>query len=128
MKLSFIRTLKCACALLVFITSGAIANPSITGQIQVAPTPYIGASNASTNTIYIGHKVGGNNLTVIDGISDTVQANFPVGIGQVVGLAVNETAGLVYVSNTDGNLYVVDENTHVIVGTAFIGQSPNQVA
>lgn len=128
MKSTYIRTLKCACALLAFLASGAIANPSITGQVPVSASPYIGASNASTNTIYIGHKVGGNNLTVIDGISDTVQANFPVGIGQVVGLAVNEAASLLYVSNSDGNLYVVDENTQAIVGTVLLGQSPNQVA
>ena len=56
MKSTYIHTLKFACVLLAFLAGGAIANPSITGQVPVSASPYIGASNASTNTIYIGHQ------------------------------------------------------------------------
>jgi YVTN family beta-propeller protein len=128
MKSVFVSTLRCICVLAGFLSFGAFSNPTITGHVPVSSSPYIITSNTSTNTIYVGHKVGGSNLTVIDGDSDTVQANFPVGIGQVVGLAVNEIAGLLYVSNSDGNLYVVDEVSRVVVGATFIGQSPNQAA
>ena len=117
---------------LLLITSvlrlgAAQADPSITGQIAVIGAPYVIDINSTTNLVYVGHKQNTLGVTVIDGASDTMVTNISVGAGQVIGVATNEINNLIYVSNSDGNLYIIDGNSNSVVGTTFLGQSPNQV-
>lgn len=85
------------------------ANPS--------PTP--------VNRIYIANQ-GSNNVSVIDGNTNTVTATIPVGT-QPSGIAVNPLTRRIYVANlADNNVSVIEDDP--VIATIPVGTAPRAVA
>ena len=126
--------------MLVFAYIVGINNISVTAQtvietIELEPPSGSGSIavcvNPSTNRIYIANSCS-NNVSVIDGISNTVIATIDVGDSQMdensKGLCVNPDTNMIYVANSaNGNINVIDGSTDEIVDTISVPNS-NKIA
>ena len=105
------------------------ADNSIAGNIAYsgAATPVAVAVNPVTNKIYVANN-GSQNVTVIDGSTDTVKTTVPVGNGPI-DVAVNSQTNKVYVANlTDGTVSVIDGSTDTVTATPTVGSLPKALA
>ena len=85
------------------------------------------AVNASTNRIYVANN-DSNNVSVIDGASNTVVATVAVGHCPT-GVAVNPNTNRIYVANhDDNNVSVIDGASNTVVATVVVGSMPFGVA
>jgi len=105
--------------------SGAMG-VTVTGGPSYSPSAI--AVNPITNRIYIAHY-GTNNVTVIDGSSDTV-----IGTGIAVGtspmaIAVNTETNTIYVpNNVSGTVSVINGTTNSVGATLTVGTNPRGIA
>ena len=77
--------------------SAANPTPTVIATIPVGTSPRLGVGvNSATNRIYVVN-VGGNNVSVIDGATNAVDATVPVGSGPV-GVGVNPATNRIYVT------------------------------
>jgi len=85
------------------------------------------AVDPNTNRIYVANS-GSNNVSVIDGASNTVVATVAVG-SNPRGVAVNPTTNHIYVTdNFSSNVSVIDGASNTVVATVAVGMSPQGVA
>jgi YVTN family beta-propeller protein len=107
-------------AVLVLLVAGAwfvgnaplaVAQPTVIATIRLGwggHGPVSLAVNPTTNRIYVANEFS-NNVSVIDGGSNTVVATVPVGSGPV-GVAVNSGTNRIYVANTgDDTMSVIED-------------------
>ena len=97
--------------------------------IPVGSVPIGVAVDATSNKIYVANS-GRNNISVIDGSSNTVVATVtdPNAIAPVA-VAVNTTTNTIYVVNSQSNnLSVIDGATNSVTATIPVGTSPSGVA
>jgi RHS repeat-associated protein len=81
------------------------------------------AVNPSTNRIYVTNN-SSDNVSVIDGATNTVVATVPVGDAPV-GVAVNPSTNRIYVANYDDDtVTVIDGATNAVVATVPVGVEP----
>ena len=97
--------------------------------IPVGSVPIGVAVDATSNKIYVANS-GSNNISVIDGASNSVVATVTdpnaVSPGAV---AVNATTNTIYVANSQSNnLTVIDGTTNTVTATIPVGTSPSGVA
>ena len=96
--------------------------------IPVGSRPVGVAVNTTTGKIYVANS-GSNNVSVIDGASNTVVATVtdPHAIAPVA-LAVNATTNTIYVANSQSNnVTVIDAATNSVTATIPVGTSPSGV-
>ena len=106
--------------------------PAVIATIGTGPgglSPWVVAVNPSTNLIYAANR-SSNNVSVIDGATNTVVGT-PVPVGDYpYGVAANPNTDLIYVTipNTN-NVSVIDGATNTVVGTPVpVGTNPHGVA
>ena len=81
------------------------------------------AVNPNTNRIYVANDCS-DNVSVIDGASNTVVATVAVGSGPY-GVAVNPNTNRIYVTNAGSdNVSVIDGATNTVVATVAVGSRP----
>jgi YVTN family beta-propeller protein len=91
----------------------AAAQPQVIATVAVAGGVSGVAVNPDTNRIYV--SAGGNNVSVIDGLTNAVVATVPVdGPGA---LGVNPTTNHIYVAGGGNNVFVIDGATDTVVAT-----------
>ncbi len=103
--------------------------------IPVGPKPTFVRINENTNRVFVV-VYETSRLVVIDGATDTIEADVPTGGDAAWGLAVNPNLNRVYVSNRDsGTITTLDGNTgwSVRTGETFapcgiVGASPYALA
>ena len=88
----------------------------IEAVIDVGDKPYGIAVNQITNRIYVVNE-GTDNVSVIDGETDSVIATIDVG-DNPEGVAVNPITNLIYVTNeNDDSISVIDGTTNAVIDT-----------
>lgn len=81
------------------------------------------AVNSSTGRIYVANA-GSDNVSVVDGVSNSVIANISVGRAPHA-VAVNPAANRVYVANRGSDeVTVIDGENHEVVATVAVGEEP----
>jgi YVTN family beta-propeller protein len=89
------------------------------------------AVNPNTNRIYVANY-GSNNVSIIDGASNTVVAAVALAVGNYPwAVAINPNTNLIYVANggyTSNNVSVIDGASDTIVATVAGGSWPDGVA
>jgi len=88
-------------ALAFCFSASAFAGSTVT--ITVGTVPKFVAVNQTTNRIYVSNLIS-NNVSVIDGTTNTVNATVPVGNSPEV-LDVNSVTNMVYVANSQGTQF-----------------------
>jgi YVTN family beta-propeller protein len=86
--------------------------------------------NPTTNTIYVGNEGNGTGTTlaVINGFTDRIIQNIPVGTGPH-GVAVNPNTNRIYTANdTSNTVSVVDGSTNTVIATIPVGLHPQDLA
>src|SRR5260370_3514295 len=99
---------------------------TVSATVSVGKTPDAVAINPVTNRIYIANQ-GSNNVTVIDGASNTA---ITVSVGsRPIAVAVNPATNKVYVANQNSNnVTVIDAANNNATTTVNAGSSPSAVA
>src|SRR5215469_8171363 len=116
----------------VAVSQGASVIDGSTGAVSTVTAgtnPVAVAVNAASNRIYVANHIS-NNVTVIDGSSNTVIATVTVGTGPVA-LAVNSVTNQIYVANRAGSSFTVIDgatNTPTTVSLGAPGIDPAAVA
>lgn len=97
--------------------------------ITVGSTAVGIAVNATSNKIYVANS-GSNNISVIDGTSNSVVATIAdPNAAAPVAVAVNPTTNTIYVANLHSdNVTVIDGATGSVIETIPVGTSPSGVA
>ena len=110
------------------------ANPSgwsppsraVLGAIPVGSQPLGVGMDVLTDTAYVANA-GSNNVSVIDGATDTVTANVPVG-SNPMGVAVDNVSDTIYVTNAGSdNVSVIDGATDTVTANVPVGSYPTGV-
>lgn len=98
-----------------------INNISFAGEF-----PYAVAVNSATNRIYVT-SISSNTVSVIDGMSDAVEATIPV--YSPYSIAVNPSTNIIYVTNTvDGTITVIQGSSSTVEAVLPVGYYANSVA
>jgi len=101
-------------SILLCLATSALAGSVVT--IPVGTVPMYVAVNQTTNLIYVSN-LNSNNVSVIDGVTNTVVATVPVGNSPEI-LDVNPITNMVYVANSEGNsVSVIDGSTNTVIAT-----------
>jgi YVTN family beta-propeller protein len=112
-------------ALVLFWVATAFAGSTIT--ITVGAVPAQAGVNQTTNRIYVAN-LNSNNVSVIDGGSNTVVSTVVVG-NSPSDIGINSTTNMIYVPNSSGNtVSVIDGNTDTVVATVPGMSSPLRLA
>jgi len=120
-----------ACPLHVFDGAGN----TFVATVTLDAMPLRIAVNPTTNRIYVtkqycfigGVKTFSNSLSVIDGATNTIVTNIPIGTG-LQGVAANPTYNHVFVANPGGaRVAMVDGNTNTVL-TSIPASSPRGIA
>jgi YVTN family beta-propeller protein len=93
--------------------------------IPVGTEPMAVATNSNTNKIYVANT-NGNDVSVIDGVTNNVISTILVGSGPH-NIKVNPATNMIYVSNFGGGISVIDGKTDAVVFT-ISGINPNAIA
>jgi YVTN family beta-propeller protein len=102
--------------------SAAYTFASSAVTIPVGTVPKFVAVNQDTNFIYVSN-LNSNNVSVIDGATNSVVATVPVGTAPEV-LDVNTTTDMVYVANLESNnVSVIDGSSNAVVATIPLGSN-----
>lgn len=81
----------------------------------------------SVNLIYVANA-GSSNVSVIDGISNTVIATIAVG-NSPIDVAANPLTNGIYVADFDSNnVSVIDGPTNTVIATISVGINPARIA
>ncbi len=91
-----------------------IAEPSVTGTIDVGKSPRDISFNSSTNMLY-ATNMNDNAVSVIDATTNEITATVPVGAAPL-GIVVNPVTNLVYVGDANG-VTVIDGQTNSVIKT-----------
>ncbi len=118
----------------IYVTRGGAvdvwdSNWNPVATIPVGSAPVGVAVNATSSKIYVANS-GSNNISVIDGTSNSVVATItdPNAVSPVA-VAVNPTTNTIYVANSQSNnLSVIDGATNTVTATVPVGTSPSGVA
>ena len=79
--------------------------------------------NPTTNQIYVGNRLN-NDVSVLDGATDSVIATIGVGDGPI-GVGVNPTTNRIYVANAySDDVSVLDGATDLVIATIGVGDYP----
>ena len=112
-------------AVMLFSVAGCSASSTV--SIQVGTFPTFMAVNQTTNRIYVSNQAS-NNISVIDGSSNSVIATTPVGTSPRV-VDVNSVTNTVYVANyIDKTVSVIDGNTNAVTAVITGLSAPYQAA
>jgi len=118
-----------ACCSGLMRTETYTAPSSFTGSFFTVPGNGGVAVNSATHKVYISNaskSVGA--VSVYDESLKLVTAGVPVGTFPA-GVAVDSSANIVYVANTDSNtVSVIDGGTNNVVATVPVGHGPNDIA
>jgi YVTN family beta-propeller protein len=105
----------------VSFKSNLIANVSM----SVGNYPNDVAVNPTTNKIYVANQGASNTVSVIDGNTNAVVSNIPVGMSPYR-LAVNAHTNTIYLDNEgDNTVSVINGKTNSVIKTIPIGNNPN---
>jgi YVTN family beta-propeller protein len=89
----------------------------------IGKDPYDISVNPSTNTVYVANS-GSNTVSVIDGKTNNVTTNIPVGT-YPNDLSVNPSTNTIYVANRDDNtISVIDGKTNNVTANITVGERP----
>jgi len=103
----------------------AAGGPSVVATVAVGTRPWGVAVNSSTNRIYVANY-NSNNVSVIDGASNTVVATVATGSNPEQ-MALNPSTNRVYVTNPGSNNLSVIDGASNTVATVAVGSSPHGV-
>jgi len=95
---------------------------AVVANVPLGQQPIAAAFNPVTNVVYVsttGTGTGSGAIAEIDASSNTLIATIPV--GYAVFIAVNPVTNLVYFSNSQWTVSVLDGSTNQIVGTITTG-------
>ncbi|MGH9571487.1 MAG: YncE family protein, partial [Candidatus Angelobacter sp.] len=110
---------------LAVVSCPQLSGQTVTATIGAGTNPSAVAVNPATNKIYIANR-GSNNVTVIDGISNSV-STVTVGSSPVA-VAINPATNQIYVANNVSNdLTVIDGATNS-TSLVTVGSGPVAVA
>ncbi len=114
-------------ALVVLLGSaGTLKAASVVATVPVGSYPYGVGVNPTTDKIYVAN-LSNNNVSVIDGATDTVTGS-PIPVGNSpTGVGVNPTTNKIYVANCGdypGTVSVIDGATGTVTGTITVGTQP----
>lgn len=113
--------------LAMFLPTSLVHGQSLIATIPVGTDPQGVAVNPLTNRIYVANH-GSNDVSVIDGATNTVVATVPVGV-EPQAIGVNPSTNLVYVTNQGGDsVSVIDGASNAVVATIPVGTRPFGVA
>jgi len=105
-------------------TSGAVKTVITDSRLQ---RPVGIAVNEKTNQVYVAN-LDGNSVAVIDGATNTISANVPVG-SKPAAVAVDPVSGMVYTANSGAaTLSKIDPTTNTVTATLTVGAGPVAVA
>ncbi len=120
-------TVALAFCALAFAASSTLAQ-SVIASIPVGRTPVSADVNTTTNKIYVANS-GDNNISVIDGATNTVTATISGVNTYTFDLAVNSVTNKIYMTGIySGNVIVIDGATNGVVKTIFTGAYPWRIA
>ena len=124
MREAFLRLVQAAaCTLLLAALPGPAPAQSVSPPIAAGKNFRAVAVNPATNRIYAANEFA-NSVTVIDGTTNTVVREVPVGRRPQY-IAVNATTNRVYVSNAqDASLSVIDGATFAVTTLVVNGSGP----
>jgi YVTN family beta-propeller protein len=133
----WLRRVNLAAGVALLVLLGVwVVVPSVQAQTTLSsPAPSIGvggtpsamAVNPATGQVYVAN-FSSNNVSVIDGASNTVITTVPVGT-QPEAVAVNAVNGQVYVANfSSNNVSVIDGASNTVTATVPVGNDPKAVA
>ncbi|MGH9171821.1 MAG: fibronectin type III domain-containing protein [Acidimicrobiales bacterium] len=112
-------------ASLTLLTTG-VASAQTPATIPVGAAPEAIAVDASRDIVYVANQ-SSNDVSVIDGTTDTVVATIPVGTSPL-GVGVDEPSDTVYVSNQQsGTVSVINGHTDTVTATITAGPEPSSV-
>jgi YVTN family beta-propeller protein len=95
----------------------------VSKTVTVGTQPYRLSVNPTTNKIYVANY-GSNNVSVINGATDTVSTTVGVGNGPIATSA-NSATNKIYVSNyTAGSVSVINGSTDTVSKTITVGTNP----
>ena len=123
-------------SLFVFLFAAAIlpaAAQTLLATVTVGHDPYYLAANAVTNKVYVANYCGNDpgcgsqspgTVTVIDGLTNTVDATVTVG-RQAAFLVINPVTNKIYVTNrSDNTVSVINGATNTVTSTIPVGSHP----
>ncbi len=117
---------------LIFALAGSAPRPAhaaydVIATIGVGSNPLDVAVNPITNTIYVTNNIS-NNVSVINGATNTVTTTIPVG-SNPYGVAVNASTNTIYVANySDSTVSVINGATNTVTATVSTGSGPIALA
>lgn len=119
----------------LWVISGA--TDAVVAKIPVGTGPTGVAVDPTTNMVYVADggyfsnpttTIGVNKLTVIDGSTNEIVDNIPVG-DFPFGVAVNPSTNTIYVSNQENkSISVIDGSTDAVTTTIGVGNRPADIA
>jgi YVTN family beta-propeller protein len=114
----------------IFLFSFGILIPNVfaaqvVATIPVGTEPLAIAANPNSNKIFVANT-DSNNVSVIDGATNSVIDTIPVGSGPH-NVKVNPITNMIYVSLFSGGISVIDGKTDTVVST-ISGINPNAIA
>jgi len=114
-----------ALIVVILLTSGIVftvfsPNPAYGLTIPVGEGPVYVDIDRTTNTIYVVNQVS-NDVTVIDGNTNTVITTIPVGISPSGAVFVEPVNSLYVLNQNSGDISVIDVATNTVVNTIPIG-------
>jgi YVTN family beta-propeller protein len=99
---------------------------SVAATVSTGTYPYAIAVNPATNTIYVANEQSAN-VTVIDGVTNTMTALVPTGNGPW-DIAVNPATNTIYVPNAGSDNVTVINGATNATSTVAAGTNPNAIA
>jgi YVTN family beta-propeller protein len=113
--------------LIAAVQASAASAASVVATIPVGCTPQGVDVNSSANRVYVATREA-QNVTVIDGTSNTVSSTVPTGT-QNARVAYDPSTNRIFVTGqVDGRVTVIDATTNSVIGSIFVGGQPFGVA
>ena len=112
----------------VTVINGSTDLPVVGSPIRIGNSPSALAINPVTNKIYV---TNGNNVSVIDGVSNTVVTTTALPSNNLTAIAVNPVTNFIYITTQSiGIVMAVNGATDTLAlsGIALIGGSPSALA
>ncbi len=112
------------------LTGSVTITPSMAGYKFNPPSITVTGANsnvnftvAAPNTIYVANA-GINNVSVINGQTNTVVQTISVGKSGEEGIGVNPTTNMIYVANYSNTVSVINGQTNTVEATISVGKWP----
>jgi len=120
----------------VYVTNGVhnltainTSTNAVNGSVVVGEIPWGVAFDDANGYLYVANT-NSNNVSVVDGVNDTLVDTLPVGFDPIA-VAADDANGYIYVANwnnLDGNVTVINGSTDKVVGSVPAGSDPDAVA